>query len=269
MIKINNLRFCKHYMTCFDVMYISGGELWFGKYEHAVQPDSVYLFIKDINGSPLTLRRTEALCFYDESRDTWISQIDDNIYVEFSGFVSNTLKEMASFAIDELSGSETDISGSKSITNRIKNRFKFWFETKNRRINMINNFEWQVDPNGQINSDGLDAYLYFDKKACSEVKKTLNEIYGSRNKARYRHYSQYALPITPQPKFVQFNGDYTTVVWKDGSHTVVKRTEGEEYDEEKAILFAIVKHLCKDNGCEMSRYFDKFFKNERNINKED
>ena len=254
MVKINNLRFCKNYVTCFDVMYISGGDLWFGKYEHAVSPDGVYLFFKDINGSPLTLLKTEALCFYDEPRDTWRSQIDDNIYVEFSGFVSETLKEMASFAIDELSGSETDISGSKSITNRIKNRFKFWFETKNRHR------RYNYGMYGQINSDDLKAYLYFDEKACNELKKTLNEYYGIRSQNK---------PTPPQPKFVQFNGDYTTVVWKDGSHTVVKRSKGEEYDEEKAILFAIVKHLCKDNGCEMSRYFYKFFKNERNINKED
>ena len=69
----------------------------------------------------------------------------------------------------------------------------------------------------------------------------------------------------PHPKFVQFNGDYTTVVWKDGSHTVVKLAEGEEYDEEKAILYAIVKHMCGDVGCNLTRYLEEFYSHQKDV----
>ena len=60
------------------------------------------------------------------------------------------------------------------------------------------------------------------------------------------------------PKQVLLNGPYTTVVWKDGSHTVVKLAKGEVFDPEKAILYAIVKHMCKDVKAEMDRYLNKF-----------
>ena len=60
------------------------------------------------------------------------------------------------------------------------------------------------------------------------------------------------------PKHVLVNGDYTTVVWSDGSHTVVKKAADDEYDFEKAILYAIVKRCSHDNTSCMRRYLKKF-----------
>lgn len=57
-------------------------------------------------------------------------------------------------------------------------------------------------------------------------------------------------------KHILINGDYTTVVWKDGTSTVVKRTDGDEYDEEKAIMYAILKKLFGNNGSAMRKYID-------------
>lgn len=225
-IRINKLPLCKNYVSCFDAMFISGGELWFGKYDSVFASDHIYMHVKDVNGSPITLHRTEALCFYNESKDKWISQIEDNVYVEFSGFVSDTLKEMANFAIDELAGSKTDISGSQSITNRIKNRFKLWFEANKRY-------------------------------GRSELKKTLNEAYGIKGPKRYLD--------VPIPKFVQFNGDVTTVIWMDDTHTIVKRAEGEYYDEEKALMYAVIKRMSGNNGCAMRRYLNCFYKHSCDI----
>lgn len=62
----------------------------------------------------------------------------------------------------------------------------------------------------------------------------------------------------PKPKHVQINGDYTTVVWKDNTSTVIKRMEGEANDPEKAILFAVMKKLFYGNNAAMKRYLQEF-----------
>ena len=89
-------------------------------------------------------------------------------------------------------------------------------------------------------------------------RQRMNDIFRNSN---YNKMWQYR----PHPKFVQFNGKYTTVVWKDGSHTVVKLAEGEEYDEEKAIMFAIIKHMCGDVGCNMTRYLEEFYSHQKDV----
>lgn len=92
------------------------------------------------------------------------------------------------------------------------------------------------------------TYLEHDERT---IKQVINDIYGDHR---------------PHPKFVMYNNkgkdNYTTIVWKDGSHTVVKCAAGDEYDEEKAVMFATIKHMCGDNGCEMGRYFEEFFDHE-------
>ena len=50
------------------------------------------------------------------------------------------------------------------------------------------------------------------------------------------------------------NGDYTTVIWKDGTKTIVKKASDEPEDPEKALLFAMLKKVCGNNGSKMSRY---------------
>lgn len=64
----------------------------------------------------------------------------------------------------------------------------------------------------------------------------------------------------PKPKSVLVNGDYTTVVWKDGSATVVKKMEGEEYDLDKAILYAIVKKYFTTSSSDLNEYLGSFDK---------
>lgn len=95
------------------------------------------------------------------------------------------------------------------------------------------------------------SYIKHDEQT---IKQVINDIYGYKSDHR------------PHPKFVMYNQKgadaYTTVVWKDGSHTVVKLAAGDQYDEEKAIMFAVMKKMCGDNGCEMGRYFEEFFDHE-------
>lgn len=53
------------------------------------------------------------------------------------------------------------------------------------------------------------------------------------------------------------NGDYTTVIWKDGTKTIIKKASDEPDDPEKALLFAMLKKICGNNGSEMARYLRK------------
>lgn len=62
----------------------------------------------------------------------------------------------------------------------------------------------------------------------------------------------------PHPKNVLVNGDYTTVVWKDGSATVVKREKDEPYDFDKAILYAIIKHSYTTSSSDLCKYLGEF-----------
>lgn len=39
-----------------------------------------------------------------------------------------------------------------------------------------------------------------------------------------------------------------TVVWGDGSHTVIRLQPGDVWDDEKALAMCFVKHLCEDKG---------------------
>lgn len=64
--------------------------------------------------------------------------------------------------------------------------------------------------------------------------------------------------MLPQPKHVQINGDYTTVVWKDNTSTVIKRMEGEQNDPEKAVLYAVMKKLFNGKNADMKRYLQEF-----------
>ncbi len=92
------------------------------------------------------------------------------------------------------------------------------------------------------------GYIRHDENA---LKGAINRMYGSRNNIFNNRF---------HPKQVLRNGKYTTVVWLDGSHTVVKLAEGEQYDPEKALLYAIVKHLCGDVKAKMDRYLEDFEK---------
>lgn len=49
----------------------------------------------------------------------------------------------------------------------------------------------------------------------------------------------------PRVTRVIFNGEHTVVKFDDGTTSVVRRQRGERHDEEKAIMAAILKRVCK------------------------
>lgn len=73
------------------------------------------------------------------------------------------------------------------------------------------------------------------------------------NPTRKSHeYYNYNLISANKPKLdikeVKFNPPATIIFWKDGTKTVVKCQENEEYDPEKGLAMAIVKKQLGNNG---------------------
>lgn len=246
---------CKHYLPNYDVIFVDDHhDLRFCRY--CKHPDAsisgkYHMVVKDNDQIFDYITKDRALCFYDRDRHRWCSEISDYRlkYWEVVGPEDNIfINILVGIAIDEISKIKTDYLSVDGLTHHIKSRFGIWFDEYIRKCS------WDSLANR------ADKSLFYEK-ARSELKKSLNEVYGIRG--------QKSKLTPPQPKLLQFNGDYTTVVWEDGSHTVVKRCADENPDNEKALLFAIVKHLCKDNGCETDRYLMKFFKHVKILHRED
>ena len=70
------------------------------------------------------------------------------------------------------------------------------------------------------------------------------------------------------PKKVIFNGPATIVMWYDGTKTVVKKTEDDTDDREKAVMFAILKKACGSRA-KMNRYLKLFKEVESNEEKKE
>lgn len=70
------------------------------------------------------------------------------------------------------------------------------------------------------------------------------------------------------PKKVIFNGPATVVMWQDGTKTVVKKTEDDTDDREKAVMFAILKKACGSRA-KMNRYLKLFKEDKSNEEKKE
>jgi hypothetical protein len=70
------------------------------------------------------------------------------------------------------------------------------------------------------------------------------------------------------PKKVIFNGPATVVMWQDGTKTVVKKTEDDTDDREKAVMFAIIKKACGSRA-KMNRYLKSFKEDKSNEEKKE
>ena len=238
-----DIKACKHIMNGFDALFIRDHELWFGRYSPSIKADPNPSIITIYSsGTIFSTPKEDTLCFFDKGSRRWVMILSEHCRVIWQIYTEDDeiyLRMLASIAEDELKGSRGDYND-LAITNRIKNRFSTWLEERNIKKSRA------VPIPGTENN----GYRYLGKCVCGMGIRMDNS------------YDKLQLPIA---KFVQFNGDYTTVVWQDGTHTIVKRSEGECYDEEKALMFATIKRMCKNNGCAMSRYFDSFYKHSCDI----
>lgn len=86
------------------------------------------------------------------------------------------------------------------------------------------------------NNNGLDAFKYY-----------LNNKFGLSSRL-------------PEVHHILVNGDTTTFIWENGTHTIVKLAEGEDFDIDTAYCYAIVKKMTGNTGGSMKRYFDELHK---------
>lgn len=245
-----SIKECTHFMPWYDALFIKGQELWFGRYDTSakVDPDYITLVTYGLTTPIFKIFKEDALCFFDKYDHRWVTRLSKYSGISWQVNTEDdeiNLRMLASIAEDELKGSRGD-HNDLAITNRIKNRYSTWFEERN----IASKISYKIS--GTKNN----SPRYLGKCVCGRGIRMDNFHYKPQLEVAY------PLPIA---KFVQFNGDYTTVVWQDGSHTTVKRAEGECYDEEKAIMFATIKRMCKNNGSAMARYFDSFYKHSRDI----
>lgn len=87
-----------------------------------------------------------------------------------------------------------------------------------------------------IEDDVLDAmqYCYNDMLTTRQYAKTLASAF---NQTRLR------INIPSMIDRVIFNNPATIVIWKDGSKTIVKKSEDDQWDPEKGFCMAIIKKL--------------------------
>lgn len=68
------------------------------------------------------------------------------------------------------------------------------------------------------------------------------------------------------PERVIFNGPATIVFWTDGTKTVVKCADGENYDKRVAILWAIAKNMF-GNSTRVNKMLDKIIEDTEKFEK--
>ena len=98
-------------------------------------------------------------------------------------------------------------------------------------------------------SDVLDSLAYSFFVSEAEKSKILREI---TDKVQEYKYSKRITKIN----HIMKNGDYTTVLWADGSKTIVKRAKGEKDNPEVALAYALLKKLNGNCTSEVRRYFE-------------
>lgn len=86
-----------------------------------------------------------------------------------------------------------------------------------------------------------------------KAKMQYNEIVSSYSKASLLKKDEV---LFPEIKKVHFSGPCTVVIWEDGTKTMVRCQDGDEFDPEKGLAMAIAKKALGNKG----RYFDEFKK---------
>ena len=128
------------------------------------------------------------------------------------------------------------------------------------------------------------AEIKFRKWATSEIdiKRLINSSYGIHGEynitnhgtadtapsgyTKYNKYTHlkggYIGSLThrlPKIKYILINGEYTTAVWEDGTHTVVK-VSGDKYDYETAVVYLYMKKMFGNSHHKMSKFISNIKK---------
>lgn len=113
-------------------------------------------------------------------------------------------------------------------------------------INALVSLDIRVIPDG-FGADTLEFANYvFDTLETKLIKEINSKI--SSKKEHHTMFVKKEYPTCPEIKNVIFNPPATIIFWADGSKTVVKTQNGEEFDPEKGLSMAIAKKHFGNNG---------------------
>ena len=103
------------------------------------------------------------------------------------------------------------------------------------------------------------SYIKYDTVSTRDIIETLvDKRFGARK--------------VPNIKNVIFNDPATIVFWSDGTKTVVKTQNGDEFDPEKGLAMAISKKALGNNGRyfnDIKKWTDKYYTNYEDVIVED
>lgn len=111
-------------------------------------------------------------------------------------------------------------------------------------------FEWDIECNkNRVSINGIDVSFtdnLIDEPLLCRIelvykKPILHHIYSN-------NYLNFPLDNIPEVKKVIFNDPATIVYWKDGTKTVVKCQEGDDFDPEKGFAMAFLKKCWGNKG---------------------
>lgn len=132
-------------------------------------------------------------------------------------------------------------NGDKYESKRSCDNCLYHYKCDHRCLDCIDGSKWEEK------IDFLEILTYTE----NDVKSTQNayEYMMTRERAEfYRRYFEISKVI--------FNEPATIVIWADGTKTVVKAQDGEEFDPEKGMAMAISKRALGDKG----NYYEEFKK---------
>lgn len=151
--------------------------------------------------------------------------------------------------------------------------FEDTFKQFLKEVKTMNFLSFEVEHSSIWDSDMMRCRLEFeiDSKEAWKYEPLMKR---ARDSLQIRQFGESVLSAfldaanLPKPKKVIFHGPATIVMWQDGTKTVVKKTENDTDDREKAVMFAILKKVCGSRG-NMNRYLKLFKEVESNEEKKE
>lgn len=121
----------------------------------------------------------------------------------------------------------------------------------------MNDYHW-IWGDGEAEKRYVAADIELTKR---EYRNMVNSMYGAK--------PQRVSFVFPTIENVIFNDPATIVFWSDGTKTVVKTQDGEEFDPEKGLAMAIAKKAFRNKGSyynEIKKWTDKYEEEMENSN---
>ena len=208
--------------------------------------------------------------------DVWVPI--DNLYKSFSNDATITpdtrydptsiVFEPASLKV-RLSPIRSNSLNYVKLDEQVEDAFKQFL----KEVKTMNFLSFEVEHNSIWDPDTMICRLKFEIDV-KEAYKYEPLMKRSRDSLQIRQFGEYVLSAfldatnLPKPKKIIFHDPATIVFWEDGTKTVVKKTENDTDDREKAVMFAILKKVCGSRG-NMNRYLKSFKEDKSNEEKKE